>query len=108
VHTLGQSAVVVMNLVVIANMAPSFRRSFTRPFLPARNSYYVLAVVHAGLGTHCRIVGLYILVAAGPTSRRNGFDLPVISLDDGPRLVVAGSLLGVATYIRYTAPLLSQ
>ena len=66
-HAWCQSSMVLLNLVVIANtMAPSFRRLFSAPEpLGLRDSYYVLAVVHAALGTIAALLGLYIVLVAG-------------------------------------------
>src|SRR5215471_6475209 len=67
VHAWCQSGVVLLNLVAIAlTMAPSFRRSFSPPVpLGFRDSYYVLAAVHAALGTIAELLGLYIVLVAG-------------------------------------------
>ena len=66
-HAWCQSAIVLLNLAVIAvAMTPSFR-SQVLPRIPAKLSkpYYALATLHAGLGTAAILAALYILVAAG-------------------------------------------
>lgn len=65
-HASCQSAVVLLNLALIAaSMAPAFR-SQVAPRIPGRlgRSYYALATVHAALGTVAELLGLFILVAA--------------------------------------------
>jgi len=112
-HAWCQSAVVLMNLVEIAlTMAPSFRRSFTPP-IPAglRNSYYVLAAVHAFLGTVAELLGLYVLIVAGTDilPKRLRFTGYKPWMRTALALWWLVLLLGVATYIRwYVVPLLSQ
>jgi uncharacterized membrane protein YozB (DUF420 family) len=64
-HAWCQSAVVLLNLVLIAFiMAPSFSRQVA-PEVPARlgDSYY--AIAHGALGTVAELLGLYILLVAG-------------------------------------------
>ena len=66
-HAWCQSAVVVLNLAVIAvAMTPSFRAQVF-PRIPAKldKPYYLLATAHAGLGTVAELAALYILVALG-------------------------------------------
>ena len=66
-HAWCQSAIVLLNLAVIAvAMTPSFR-SQVLPRIPAKLSrpYYALATMHAGLGTATILAALYILVATG-------------------------------------------
>ena len=66
-HAWCQSAIVVLNLAVIATaMTPSFRAQVL-PRIPAKldKSYYLLATVHAGLGAVAELAALYILVALG-------------------------------------------
>ena len=66
-HAWCQSAIVLLNLAVVAlAMTPSFR-SQVLPRIPAKLSrpYYALATMHAGLGTATILAALYILVAAG-------------------------------------------
>jgi uncharacterized membrane protein YozB (DUF420 family) len=66
-HAWCQSAVVLLNLVLIAFiMAPSFSRQVASE-VPARfgDSYYTIAVAHGVLGTVTELLGLYILLVAG-------------------------------------------
>ena len=110
-HAWCQSAVVLMNLVVIVlTMAPSFRRSFTPPIPTGLlNSYYVLAAVHAGLGTVAELLGLYIFVVAGTNilPKRLRFTRYKPWMRTALALWWLVLLLGVATYLRwYVTPLL--
>jgi len=66
-HAWCQSAVVALNLVVIAQlMVPSFR-SQVAPKIPARlaRSFYLVATGHAMMGFIAELLGLYIVLAAG-------------------------------------------
>lgn len=66
-HALCQSAVVLLNLVVIVMvMVPSFQARVL-PKLPARlgKTYYLASSVHAMLGVSAEGAALYILLAAG-------------------------------------------
>jgi uncharacterized membrane protein YozB (DUF420 family) len=66
-HAWCQSAVVLVNLAVIALvMIPSFR-AHVSPKIPLKlgKPYYALATAHAALGMITEIAGLYILLAAG-------------------------------------------
>src|SRR5215472_18334325 len=68
-HAWCQSAVVVLNLVVIsAYMVPSFRRA-VEPGIPSRlaKSYYWLATAHGMAGIIAELLGLYDLLVAGTT-----------------------------------------
>ena len=110
-HAWCQSAVVLMNLVaIVLTMAPSFRRSFTPPIPTGLlNSYYVLAAVHAGLGTIAELLGLYIFVVAGTNilPKRLRFTRYKPWMRTALALWWLVLLLGVATYLRwYVAPLL--
>ena len=110
-HARCQSAVVLMNLVeIVLTMAPSFRRSFTPPIPTGLlNSYYVLAAVHAGLGTIAELLGLYIFVVAGTNilPKRLRFTRYKPWMRTALALWWLVLLLGVATYLRwYVAPLL--
>src|SRR5215467_14384053 len=63
-HALCQSAVVVLNLVVIGfAMSPSFYGQVA-PKIPMaiRKPYYALAVLHAVLGAVAELLGLYVIV----------------------------------------------
>ena len=66
-HAWCQSAVVALNLVVIAQlMVPSFR-SQVAPKIPARlaRPFYMVATGHAMMGCIAELLGLYIVLAAG-------------------------------------------
>ena len=66
-HAWCQSVVVLLNPVAIGlAMVPSFRRSSAPP-IPAdfRNSYYLIAAVHAASGALAELFALYILAVAG-------------------------------------------
>jgi len=66
-HAWCQSAVVILNLAVIAaTMAPSFHAQVL-PRIPAKLSrpYFAWATVHAALGSVTELAALYILLAAG-------------------------------------------
>ena len=66
-HAWCQSAIVLLNLLVIAvMMVPSFR-VHVLPRVPAKlgKAYYALATTHAALGTVTEIAGTYILLSAG-------------------------------------------
>ena len=66
-HASCQSAVVLLNLMVIAGfMAPSFHRQIG-PEIPASLGQirYAIAVAHGLLGTIAELLSLYIIVAAG-------------------------------------------
>lgn len=68
-HAWCQSAVVLLNLVVISGyMLPSFERA-VEPGIPAKlgRSYYWLSTAHASVGIVAELLGLYILLAAGTT-----------------------------------------
>ena len=66
-HKYCQMTVILLNLILIATiMLPSFHRQ-VGPQLPLglRDSYYVIATLHAGLGTIAELLGLYIVLVAG-------------------------------------------
>ena len=66
-HAVCQSAVVLLNLAVIALvMMPSFHARVL-PKIPAHlgKAYYALATAHGSLGIIAEIVALYILLSAG-------------------------------------------
>ena len=66
-HAWCQSAVVVLNLIVIALlMVPTFR-SQVAPKIPARlaRPYYAVATGHATMGCIAELLGVYIILAAG-------------------------------------------
>jgi len=66
-HGLCQSAVLLLNLVmIILVMSPAFRRQ-VEPSLPdgISEAYYAVATAHAALGGIAELLGLYIVVVAG-------------------------------------------
>ena len=112
VHAWCQSGVVLLNLVAIAlTMAPSFRSSFSPPVPPGfRGSYYVLAAVHAALGTVAELLGLYIVLVAGThmVPERLQFSRYKPWMRTAVALWWLTLLFGMATYGRwYVVPLLA-
>ncbi|HEX2712078.1 MAG TPA: DUF420 domain-containing protein, partial [Candidatus Acidoferrales bacterium] len=66
-HAICQTAVMLLNLVMIALvMWPSFHTQII-PRLPARlgRRYYAVATGHAALGVAAELFGLYIVLVAG-------------------------------------------
>jgi hypothetical protein len=66
-HAWCQSVIVLLNFaVIVITMIPSFRVHVS-PKIPLRldKAYYVLATVHAALGSVTEVAGLCILLAAG-------------------------------------------
>jgi uncharacterized membrane protein YozB (DUF420 family) len=108
-HAWCQSAVVLLNLVVIGSaMAPSFNIQLA-PKIPQamRKSYYAIAAGHAALGIIAELAGLYVILAAGTHV------LPKRLLMSNYRSWMRATLilwwvvllLGVATYLRWYAHL---
>jgi len=66
-HGRLQSAVLLLNLAVIGVvMAQSFRRQVAAHVASGwHDAYYVLPMIHAGLGTAAELLGLYVLLVAG-------------------------------------------
>ena len=93
-------------------MTPSFRRSFSPPFLAGLgDSYYMLAAVHVALGTLAELLGLYILMVAGTDilPGRLRFTRYKPWMRTALALWWLTLLFGLATYGRwYVAPLLAQ
>ena len=108
-HTWCQSAIVLLNLAVIAvMMIPSFRvRVFPR--IPAKlgKAYYALATAHAVLGSATEIAGLYILLAAGTSLLPAKFRITKYKRWMRSVLVLCWVvlLLGMATYTRWYVPI---
>ena len=103
-HAACQSAIVLLNLILIAlTMFPTFH-SRVLPKLPARiaKPYYALAVTHAGLGSVAEIGGLYILLAAGTNLLPAKFRITRYKLWMRSVLLLwwIVLLLGIATYAR--------
>jgi uncharacterized membrane protein YozB (DUF420 family) len=107
-HACCQSAIVLLNLVVIlAVMTPSFRASVA-PKIPAKvgKSYFALATAHAALGSLAESGGLYILLAAGTNLVPQRFRLTNYKRWMRSVLVLwwLVLLLGLATYARWYIP----
>jgi uncharacterized membrane protein YozB (DUF420 family) len=104
-HAWCQSAVVLLNLVVIGSaMVPSFYIQVA-PKIPQamRKSYYAIAAGHAALGIIAELAGLYVILAAGTNI------LPKFLVLKNYRAWMRATLLlwwvvlllGVATYLRW-------
>ena len=108
-HGICQSAVLLLNLVMIALvMSPSFHRQ-VEPQLPAglRDRYYAVATAHAALGTAAELLGLYIILVAGTNllPRRLRFERWKPWMRTELALWWLVVLLGVATYgVWYVVP----
>ena len=108
-HAWCQSAVVVLNLIVISQvMLPAFRTQVA-PKIPTRlaRSYYAVATGHATMGCIAELVGVYIILVAGtrilPERLRFVRYKPWMRTE----LVIwwLTLLLGITTYVRwYIAP----
>jgi uncharacterized membrane protein YozB (DUF420 family) len=104
-HAWCQSAVVMLNLVVIGfAMAPSFYIQLA-PKIPQslRKSYYAIAAGHAALGVVAELTGLYVIVAAGTNVLPNHLRLTNYRAWMRATLILwwVVLLLGVATYVRW-------
>jgi uncharacterized membrane protein YozB (DUF420 family) len=104
-HAWCQSAVVLLNLVVIGfAMAPSFYIQLA-PKIPQamRKSYYAIATGHAALGAVAELAGLYVIVAAGTNVLPNHLRLTNYRTWMRATLILwwVVLLLGVATYVRW-------
>jgi hypothetical protein len=107
-HAWCQSAIVVLNLAVIAQMMiPSFR-VHVFPRIPAKlgKAYYALATMHAALGSVTELAGLYILLAAGTTVLPEKLRMTKYKVWMRSVLVLwwVELLLGMATYTRWYVP----
>jgi len=107
-HAWCQSAVVLLNAVVIAFvMLPSFHRQVW-PRIPLRlvKSFYAMATAHAALGAIVECAALYILLAAGTTLMPEKLRLIRYKLWMRTVLVSwwAVIFLGTATYGRWYVP----
>ena len=107
-HAWCQSAVVLLNLAVIALvMIPSFHaRVF--PKIPARlgKAYYSLATAHGILGILTEIVALYVVLSAGTSLLPEKMRITRYKTWMRSTLVLwwAVLILGIATYARWYAP----
>ena len=109
-HAWCQSAVVLLNLVVIVSfMAPSFHRG-VEPGIPSHlgRSYYLLATLHGIVGVAAELMALYILLVAGTEFLPERLRFTRYQVWMRLALVVwwLDLLLGLATYCRwYVLPL---
>jgi uncharacterized membrane protein YozB (DUF420 family) len=104
-HAWCQTAVVALNLIVIAQlMVPSFR-SQVAPKIPARlaRSYYIVATGHAMMGCIAELLGLYIILAAGTKILPESLRFVRYKLWMRIALVIwwIALLLGLTTYARW-------
>lgn len=104
-HAMCQTAVVLLNLPIIASfMVPSFHRS-VMPGIPSHlgRSYYLLATAHGMLGLIAELLGLYILLVAG--TKLVPLRLRFIRYQPWMRTALIvwwlDLLLGFATYFRW-------
>jgi uncharacterized membrane protein YozB (DUF420 family) len=107
-HAFCQSAVVLLNLVVISfSMIPSFRIHVV-PRIPAKlgKAYYTLSTAHAALGTVSEFTGLYILLSAATGVLPEKLRMTNYKLWMRSVLVLWWGvlLLGIATYARWYMP----
>ena len=104
-HAWCQSAVVLLNLVVIGlAMAPSFYVQLA-PKIPQsmRKSYYAIAAGHAALGVIAELAGLYVILAAGTHILPKRLVLRNYRAWMRATLILwwVVLLLGVTTYVRW-------
>ncbi len=104
-HAWCQSAVVLLNLVVIGSvMVPSFYIQLA-PKIPRalRKSYYAIATGHVALGVIAELAGLYVIVAAGTNLLPQRLRLRNYRAWMRATLILwwVVLLLGVATYVRW-------
>ena len=104
-HAWCQSAVVVLNLIVIAQlMVPAFRNQVT-PKIPARlaRPYYAVATGHATMGCVAELLGVYIILAAGTKILPESLRFVRYKLWMRIALVIwlLALLLGLTTYARW-------
>lgn len=107
-HAWCQSAIVSLNLAVIAlTMAPSFRMQVL-PRIPAKLSkpYFALATAHAALGSITELAALYIVLSAGTPLLPERLRISRYKLWMRTVLALwwAVLFLGFATYARWYAP----
>jgi len=107
-HAWCQSAIVFLNLAVIAvTMMPSFRMQVL-PRIPAKlsRSYFAFATAHAAFGGIAGLAALYILVAAGTRLLPERLRIQRYKLWMRTVLVLWWLVLflGFATYARWYAP----
>jgi plastocyanin/uncharacterized membrane protein YozB (DUF420 family) len=108
-HKYCQSSVMLLNLVMIALiMYPAFDRQ-VEPQLPGglKDSYFLVATLHAGLGAIAELLGLYIVLVAAtnllPRSLRFKRYKPWMRAELALWWIVL--LIGIGTYyVWYVAP----
>lgn len=104
-HAWCQSAVVLLNLVVIAEtMLPSFRRMVSSESLASLgDSYYALAAAHGALGTVAELFGIYVLMVAGTNilPKRIRFTRFIPWMRAALALWWLALLMGFGTYFRW-------
>ncbi|MGZ5517590.1 MAG: DUF420 domain-containing protein [Limisphaerales bacterium] len=104
-HAWCQSAVVLLNLLVIAPfMAPSYGSSVAPGlFKHIGHSYYWLATAHGVLGISAELLGLYILLVAGTNllPQRYRFTRYKPWMRSALALWWLVLLLGLTTYVRW-------
>jgi uncharacterized membrane protein YozB (DUF420 family) len=107
-HAWCQSAIVLLNLAVVAvMMIPSFR-VHVLPRIPAKLSkaYYALATTHGAFGTVTELAGLYVLLSAGTSLLPEKLRITKYKMWMRTVLVLwwVVLLLGMATYARWYVP----
>jgi uncharacterized membrane protein YozB (DUF420 family) len=107
-HAWCQSAVVILNLPVIALvMMPSFHARVL-PKIPAKlgKAYYSLAAAHGILGIAAEIVALFILLSAGTSLLPEKVRITGYKAWMRSTLVLwwVVLILGMVTYVRWYAP----
>jgi uncharacterized membrane protein YozB (DUF420 family) len=107
-HAWCQSAIVLLNLAVVAvMMIPSFR-VHVLPRVPSKlgKAYYALATTHGAFGTVTELAGLYILLSAGTSVLPEKVRITKYKVWMRSVLVLwwVVLLLGMATYTRWYVP----
>jgi uncharacterized membrane protein YozB (DUF420 family) len=107
-HAWCQSAVVLLNVFVIAQfMVPSFR-SQVAPKIPARlgRPFYALATAHVAVGCIAGLMGIYIVLAAGTNILPGKLRLVRYKRWMRTALLIwwLALVLGLATYARWYLP----
>jgi uncharacterized membrane protein YozB (DUF420 family) len=107
-HAWCQSAIVILNLAVVAvTMIPSFR-VHVLPRVPARlgKAYHALATTHGAFGTVTELAGLYVLLSAGTNLLPEKLRITKYKVWMRTVLVLwwVVLLLGLATYARWYVP----
>jgi len=107
-HAWCQSAIVLLNLAVVAvMMIPSFR-VHVLPRVPSKlgKAYYLLATTHGAFGTVTELAGLYILLSAGTSVLPEKLRITKYKVWMRGVLVLwwVVLLLGMATYTRWYVP----